>query len=126
MENNKEKQKEQRDQDLQALQLKIDLPDMITEAYAKSFMAYRISLENWFLLNELLAYTRGEKLDSKEVQERLKKLFTNINTDIIREIVKLNQLAEKKASKYQSERKDNSLEWNNKDLRKNGWHDKGI
>ena len=110
MENNKEKQKEQRDQDLQALQLKIDLPDMITEAYAKSFMAYRISLENWFLLNELLAYTRGEKLDSKEVQERLKKLFTNINTDIIREIVKLNQLAEKKASKYQSERKDNSLE----------------
>ncbi len=77
--------------------LTVDLPDIITETYAKSYMAYRISLENWFLLNEILAFIKNEKLTSKEVQSRLQRLFSVINTEIIKEFVKLNQVALAKA-----------------------------
>ena len=77
--------------------LSIDLQDLAVESYAKAFMAYRISLENWFLLNELLAYTKGEKLSPKDIQERLNKLFSVINSEIIREFVKLNNIAQKRA-----------------------------
>ena len=73
--------------------LTVDLPDIITESYAKAYMAYRISLENWFLLNEILAFIKNEKLTSKEVQSRLQKLFSVINTEIVKEFVKLNQVA---------------------------------
>ena len=78
--------------------LSIDLEDLSVESYAKAFMAYRISLENWFLLNELLAYTKGEKLSPKDIQERLNKLFSVINSEILREFVKLNSVAQKRAS----------------------------
>jgi len=77
----------------QVARLKVDLPDIIIEAYTKSYMAYRISLENWFLLNEVLAFIRNEKLSSKEVQQRLQRLFSVINTEIVKELVKLNQIA---------------------------------
>jgi len=88
----KEKQQEQGKQS-QAVKLRVDLPDIITETYAKAYLAYRISLENWFLLNEILAFIKNEKLSAKEVQNRLQKLFSVINTEIVKELVKLNQMA---------------------------------
>jgi len=83
----------QNEQSLQAVKLRVDLPDIITEIYAKSYSAYRISLENWFLLNEILAFIKNEKLSTREVQDRLQKLFSVINTEIVKELVKLNQVA---------------------------------
>jgi hypothetical protein len=93
-------QEEVQKQERQAEEVKkltVDLPDIITETYAKSYMAYRISLENWFLLNEILAFIKNEKLTSKEVQSRLQRLFSVINTEIVKEFVKLNQIAVTKA-----------------------------
>jgi E3 ubiquitin-protein ligase DOA10 len=84
---------EQEKQQPQAVKLRVDLPDIITETYAKAYLAYRISLENWFLLNEILAFIKNEKLSAKEVQSRLQKLFSVINTEIVEELVKLNQVA---------------------------------
>jgi len=69
----------------------VDLKDLTVEAYTKAFMAYRISLENWFLLNELLAYVKNETLSPKQVQERLGKLFGVINSEILREFVRLDK-----------------------------------
>ena len=89
--------KEQREGREEITKLRIDLPDIITETYTKSYMAYRISLENWFLLNEILAFIKNEKLSPKEVQNRLQKLFSVINTEIVKELVKLNQVALAKA-----------------------------
>jgi hypothetical protein len=76
----------------------IDLKDLAVEAYTKAFMAYRISLENWFLLNELLAYVKNEKLTSKEIQTRLGRLFGVVNSEILKEFVKLDRLSKKTAT----------------------------
>ncbi len=76
----------------------IDLKDLTVEAYTKAFMAYRISLENWFLLNELLAYVKNEKLTSKEIQTRLGRLFGVVNSEILKEFVKLDRLSSKKTA----------------------------
>lgn len=92
-----EKVQEQQEQQHQAVKLRVDLPDIITETYAKAYLAYRISLENWFLLNEILAFIKNEKLSPKEVQNRLQKLFSVANTEIVKELVKLNQVALAKA-----------------------------
>jgi len=75
------------------INLQVDLADIITETYSKAYLAYRVSLENWFLLNEILAFVQNEKLTSKEIQNRLQRLFSMVNTEIVRELVKLNQLA---------------------------------
>jgi hypothetical protein len=74
--------------------LEVDLKDLTVEAYTKSFMAYRISLENWFLLNELLAYVKNEKLTSREIQARLGKLFEVVNGEVLKEFVRLHQARE--------------------------------
>jgi surface polysaccharide O-acyltransferase-like enzyme len=79
------------------INLRVELPDIITETYAKAYLAYRISLENWFLLNEILAFIQNQKLTSKEIQNRLQKLFSVANTEIVKELVKLNQVALAKA-----------------------------
>ncbi|MEO2069645.1 MAG: hypothetical protein ABGX27_09100 [Desulfurobacteriaceae bacterium] len=100
----KEKQQEQGKQS-QAVKLRVDLPDVITETYAKAYLAYRISLENWFLLNEILAFIKNEKLSAKEVQNRLQKLFSVINTEIVKELVKLNQMALVKTASAGTEEK---------------------
>ena len=81
----------------QKISLRVELPDVITETYAKAYLAYRISLENWFLLNEILAFIQNQKLTSKEIQNRLQKLFSMANTEIVKELVKLNQVALAKA-----------------------------
>lgn len=104
-----DKDQNQENQNLQTLNLKLDIPDLVLESYAKAFMAYRVSLENWFLLNELVAYTKGEKLDANDIQDRLKRLFTAVNSDIIKELVNLNQVAERKA-KLAEEKEANSKE----------------
>ena len=92
----------------EVVKLSVDLPDMVVESYTKSFMAYRISLENWFLLNEILAYIKGEKISSKEIQERLNRLFSVVNSEILREMVKLNKIAQQKAATLESEEKEES------------------
>ena len=102
--------KEQREGREEITKLKIDLPDIITETYTKSYMAYRISLENWFLLNEILAFIKNEKLSPKEVQNRLQKLFSVINTEIVKELVKLNQVALAKAKAVAEETGETSKE----------------
>jgi len=95
------------EQQPEAVKLRVDLPDIITETYAKAYLAYRISLENWFLLNEILAFIKNEKLSPKEVQNRLQKLFSVANTEIVKELVKLNQvaLAKAKAAEGESDKK---------------------
>lgn len=88
------------DKDLEgkeAVRLRIDLADVVTETYAKAFLAYRVSLENWFLLNEILAFIKNEKLSQEEIQNRLQRLFSVINTEVVKEIIKLNQIADVKA-----------------------------
>ena len=92
-----EEAQKQEQQTEEVRKLTVDLPDIITETYAKSYMAYRISLENWFLLNEVLAFIKNEKLTSKEVQNRLHRLFSVINTEIVKEFIRLNQIAAAKA-----------------------------
>ena len=89
---------DEKKQEVQEMKLNIDLPDIITETYTKAYLAYRISLENWFLLNEMLAFMKNEKLSPKEVQNRLQRLFSVANTEIIKELVRLNQIALAKAS----------------------------
>lgn len=110
-----EKVQEQQSQQNQAVKLRVDLPDIITETYAKAYLAYRISLENWFLLNEILAFIKNEKLSPKEVQNRLQKLFSVANTEIVKELVKLNQVALAKAnvSKEKEEKADENQEARN-------------
>jgi len=80
----------------ETLGFKIDIKDLTVETYTKAFLAYRISLENWFLLNELLAYVKNEKLTSKEFQLRLSKLFEVVNGEILRELVKLDRSGNRK------------------------------
>jgi hypothetical protein len=70
--------------------LKLDLADILIETYTKAFLAYRISLENWFLLNEILAILRNERLEKEEIQNKLEKFLSEINTEIIEELGKLN------------------------------------
>ncbi|MEO2152934.1 MAG: hypothetical protein ABGX24_00745 [Aquificota bacterium] len=78
------------------IKLHLDLPDVIVETYAKAFLAYRISLENWFLLNEILSTLRNEKISTEDLKEKLENLFSQINTELVEELVKLNIIAEKK------------------------------
>ncbi|GEM_PF-2423974 len=78
------------------IKLHLDLPDVIVETYAKAFLAYRISLENWFLLNEILATLRNEKISTEDLKEKLENLFSQINSELVEELVKLNIIAEKK------------------------------
>ncbi len=96
---------EEKEKQPQLVKLRVDLPDVITETYAKAYLAYRISLENWFLLNEILAFIKNEKLSAKEVQSRLQKLFSVINTEIVKELVKLNQMALVKTAGAGTEKK---------------------
>jgi len=86
-------QEQEKGKQKERVNLQMYLPDIVTETYAKTYLAYRISLENWFLLNEMLAFIQNEKLTSKEIQNRLQKLFSVANTEIVKELVKLNQVA---------------------------------
>ena len=67
----------------------MDLTAFLGEIYGKSFLSYRISLENWLVLRQILAYTRGEKLDNEKLQKEVKEMFERFNKELLENLEKL-------------------------------------
>jgi len=69
--------------------LYMDLTAFLGEIYGKSFLSYRISLENWLVLRQILAYTQGEKLDNEKLQKEVKEMFDRFNKELLENLERL-------------------------------------
>jgi hypothetical protein len=69
--------------------LYMDLTAFLGEIYGKSFLSYRISLENWLVLRQILAYTQGEKLDNEKLQKEVKEMFDRFNSELLENLERL-------------------------------------
>ena len=69
--------------------LYMDLTAFLGEIYGKSFLSYRISLENWLVLRQILAYTRGEKLDNEKLQKEVREMFDRFNKELLENLESL-------------------------------------
>ncbi len=69
--------------------LYMDLTAFLGEIYGKSFLSYRLSLENWLVLRQILAYTQGEKLDNEKLQREVKEMFERFNKELLENLERL-------------------------------------
>jgi len=69
--------------------LYMDLTAFLGEIYSKSFLSYRVSLENWLVLRQILAYTQGEKLDNEKLQKEVKEMFERFNNELLENLERL-------------------------------------
>ena len=87
-------------------QLYMDLTAFLGEIYGKSFLSYRISLENWLVLRQILAYTQGEKLDNEKLQKEVKEMFDRFNRELLENLEKLTKELKIEAKLPQEEKKE--------------------
>jgi hypothetical protein len=87
-------------------QLYMDLTAFLGEIYGKSFLSYRVSLENWLVLRQILAYTQGEKLDNEKLQKEVKEMFDRFNKELLENLEKLTKELKIEAKLPQEEKKE--------------------